>query len=47
MSSREFAFEQYVLRVEARGVRLSESDREAAQADFNAGWDARGTEQTA
>lgn len=37
MSDREWAFEQYLLKVGA----LHELDRESAEADFNAGWDAR------
>lgn len=41
MSDREHAFAQYEASL---GARLGEVDRELAQADFNAGWDAARTE---
>ena len=37
MSDREHAFAQYEASL---GARLGDVDRESAQADFNAGWDA-------
>lgn len=38
MTEREFAFGQYLSRV--GGSEWTETEVEAAQADFNAGWDA-------